>query len=640
MKSVLDRFYELTTYAYYDACDNPISNSNQYLFKAIFVSSFLSFCSFSAFICLSLNYNSLSLSPISLRCSLSDSCCSSNVMASMSDMEFSTGELEEAFLRLINATCDLSGHRVCFFIDGLDEFEGDHWKLAKILKEWVSSPGVKICVSSRPYSDFENSFATGPESCLRLQAHTYQDMLQAAKSEFENDERISRFLPGDHDYMLLIKSAVGKSNGVFLWLRLAISHLLQGIGNQYSISQLAEIIQSMPEEVSDMFQNMLDKLLARPDRVRVAITLLCLSDPTLQKRCHQYVVYFSVMDDVLDGVIAMDDLVRRPPVERYSPGQIEQRIHTTESRLKGRCEDFIDVLDSPAKKKPLSLHRYIEFVHRDLCEFLVRDHVVDKLYKTAGWDPPKLAGLHRYVGLVLLRMVPSLAGSPGLVDSLVDEFYDSETTSAEELELLLGVITLNAFTGTQEVSSASRYCTILALRENLHSQNVERKIFCITPGPASQLSIGMSFISAAAFYRHNEFILRLTTKNPFMLGLNVGSNLLLSASLGGAAVRVAYSRSGEFNTLLPRTGGIECLVRSEAALNHGGIGALLYPQSPVDVYPDSEGDPGYQMDDVGPTKSDHARKLRKGATEPLMLARTLFEQGASPNLKLRCDIPA
>ncbi|KAG4439196.1 hypothetical protein IFR05_005317 [Cadophora sp. M221] len=560
-----------------------------------------------------------------------------HLVASMSDMELSIGELEQALLNLTNATCELSGYRVCFFIDGLDEFEGDHWKLAKILKQWASSPGVKICVSSRPYSDFENSFATGPESCLRLQAHTYQDMLQAAKSEFENDDRLARFSPGNHNYMSLIKFAVEKSNGVFLWLRLAIRHLLRGIGNQYSVFQLAEIIECMPEDVSDMFQNMLDKLLARPDHVRVAITLLCLSDPTLRKECHQYVIYFSVLDDVLDGIIAVDELTRRPPGERYSPGQIELRIHTTEFRLKGRCEDLVDVLDSPTKKKPLPLHRYIEFVHRDLRDFLVQDHVVDKLYKTAGWGPSKLAGLHRYVGVVLLRMVPTLAGSSGLVESLIDEFYDSETTSAEELELLLAVISLNAF--TQDALSTKRYCTILALREDSHSQNVERKRCCITPGPADPVSIGISFISAAAFHRHNEFVLRLTTRGPFMLELNGVSNLLLSASLGGASVREVYSRSDEFNMLLPRTGGINHLVRSDAIVNDGGIGALLYPQSPVDAYPDSEGDPGYQMDDIGHRKSGHARKLRKGATDPFMLVRTLFEQGASPNLKLKCDIP-
>lgn len=108
-------------------------------------------------------------------------------------------------------------------------------------------------------------------------------MIQVAKAEFESDQRFSRLSRGDHDYMLLIKSAAKKSNGVFLWLRLATRHLLRGIGNQYSVFQLAEILQSMPEGVSDMFQTMLDKLLARPDCVRVAITLLCLSDPTLPK---------------------------------------------------------------------------------------------------------------------------------------------------------------------------------------------------------------------------------------------------------------------------------------------------------------------------------------------------------------------
>jgi hypothetical protein len=559
------------------------------------------------------------------------------LMVSMSDMEFSTSELEEAFLKLINATCDLTSYCICFFIDGLDEFEGDYWKLAKILKEWASSPRVKICASSRPYSDLENSFGTGPETCLRLHTLTYQDMLQAAKSEFESDERLARFPLGGYYYMPLIKSAVKKSNGVFLWLRLAMRHLLRGMGNQYSVSQLTEIIQSMPDDVSDMFQNMLDKVLARPDRVRAAITLLCLSRPTLQAGWHQYVLYFSVMDDVLDGIILVDELIRHPPPERYSPSRIEQRIHTRESRLRGRCEDFVDVFGSPAEKKPLPLHRYVEFVHRDLRDFLIQDNVVEKLYKTAGWDPPKYAGLHRYVGVVLLRVVPFLVECPELVDELIDDFHDSETTSAEELELLLAVINLNITKGTQ-VSSAHRHCTILASRRDLYSPYTE-KFYYGKPGQENRVSIRMRFISAAAFYRHNEFVLRLTTKHPLLLEIGVGSNLLLSASLGGASVQVAYSRAGELLPLLPRTGGLECLVRSDAALNHGGIGAL-YPQYPIDVFTDSEGDPDYQMDGVEQTESSETRKLRRGTTEPLTLARTLLEHGAPPNLKLICHIPA
>ncbi|KAI3332216.1 hypothetical protein HD806DRAFT_479801 [Xylariaceae sp. AK1471] len=196
---------------------------------------------------------------------------------------------------------------------------------------------------------------------------------------------------------------------------------------------------------------------------------------------------------------------------------------------------------------------------------------------------------------------------------------------------------MNITKGTQG-SGAKRHCTILASRRDLYSPYTE-KVYYGKPGPENLFSIGMRFISAAAFYRHNEFVLRLTTKHPLMLEIGVGSNLLLSASLGGASVQMAYSRAGELLPLLPRTGGLKCLERSDAVLNHGGFGAL-YPQYPIDIFTDSEGDPGYQMDGVEQTKSSETQKLRKGTTEPLTLARTLLEQGAPPNLKLICDIPA
>jgi hypothetical protein len=559
------------------------------------------------------------------------------LMASMSDIEFPISEIEEAFVRITSASSNLPCHRICFFIDGLDEFEGDHWKLAKLLKEWTSSPNVKICVSSRPYSDFENSFITGPERCLHLHELTYQDMIQVAKAELESDQRLSRLSRGDHDYMLLIKSAVKKSNGVFLWLRLATRHLLRGIGNQYSVSQLAEILQSMPEDVYDMFQTMLDKLLARPDCVRVAITLLCLSDPTPPKSYHQYVMYFSAMDDVLDGAIEMDDLVHGPLGERYSHDQMEQRISTTEARLRGRCEDFIDIHDTRNSTIPSPLRRYIEFMHRDLRDFLVQDHVIKKLHKIAGWSRLKVAGLRRYLGLVLLKMVPSMARSSRLIDRLIDEFYDSETTSVAELELLLSIILESTLGGTTETTK--RYCAVLALQDDLLSQGIERKVQYYTPSPTDPLSFALKFISAAAFHRHDEYVLRLITRNPILLELEFGVNLLLSASLGGAGAYTTYFCPNEMNTLISRKGAMRYLIKSDAFLNQGGIGRRLYPKSPVDLFPGSVGDPGFHMDDIESAEGD-TRKLRKGTTEPLTLARSLLQKGASPNAKLECEIPA
>jgi len=55
----------------------------------------------------------------------------------------------------------------CLFIDGLDEFDGDHSDLNNLLKEVASAPHIKICVASRPWNVFEDSF--GKKAFLMLQ---------------------------------------------------------------------------------------------------------------------------------------------------------------------------------------------------------------------------------------------------------------------------------------------------------------------------------------------------------------------------------------------------------------------------------------------------------------------------------------
>jgi hypothetical protein len=58
--------------------------------------------------------------------------------------------LKAAFKRWIDFAPAVS--KLCFFIDGLDEYEGDKEEMAEFFKTISSSsmPHVKICVSSRP----------------------------------------------------------------------------------------------------------------------------------------------------------------------------------------------------------------------------------------------------------------------------------------------------------------------------------------------------------------------------------------------------------------------------------------------------------------------------------------------------------
>lgn len=85
-------------------------------------------------------------------------------------------------LAVMSKTFDLlksqKGLRICLFVDGLDEYEGDrdgsYIGILNLFKRMATSPSIKICLSSRPWLLFEDAFSSGP--CLRLQDLTFEDI--------------------------------------------------------------------------------------------------------------------------------------------------------------------------------------------------------------------------------------------------------------------------------------------------------------------------------------------------------------------------------------------------------------------------------------------------------------------------------
>lgn len=64
--------------------------------------------------------------------------------------------------------------KMCFLIDGLDEFDGDHEEMGMLFQQISISKNVKVCLSSRPWVVFEQLFNTSP--MLRLHLLTYDDI--------------------------------------------------------------------------------------------------------------------------------------------------------------------------------------------------------------------------------------------------------------------------------------------------------------------------------------------------------------------------------------------------------------------------------------------------------------------------------
>ena len=149
-----------------------------------------------------------------------------------------------------------SSYRFCFFIDGLDEFDENDDDLLAFVQKLVLSTGVKICLSSRPHNVFEDAF--GSSSKLRLQDLTYKDIKRYVNDKFRAVPQLE-LMTSENEYDMdgLKKKIVRRSEGVFLWVSLAVKDQIRGLKNDDSPKQLQERLSCLPNEIEGIYLRML-----------------------------------------------------------------------------------------------------------------------------------------------------------------------------------------------------------------------------------------------------------------------------------------------------------------------------------------------------------------------------------------------
>jgi hypothetical protein len=142
-------------------------------------------------------------------------------------------------------------------IDGLDEFNGDHEELASLFNEITEYPNVKVCLSSRPWVVFEDMFGQCPN--LRLQNLTCKDIKQYVAGKLRGNNAFQRLSRREPEAALaLIQEIVEKADWVFLWVKLVVQSLLNGIRNGDELSDLWERLRLMPREHEPLYNCFLD----------------------------------------------------------------------------------------------------------------------------------------------------------------------------------------------------------------------------------------------------------------------------------------------------------------------------------------------------------------------------------------------
>jgi len=278
------------------------------------------------------------------------------------DHSLRTEELKAVFNKLVGKK-GFPNHRLCFFIDGLDEYEGDsleHWNLAESLKSWASSKDIKICVSSRPHTEFMETFSNEPNFRLRLHELTWLDISRFSSSMFKKNSNFDRV---KDVYAELVNEIVEEANGVFLWARLVVRSLLEGVGRHDPHSVLRKKLKSIPKDLDDLFSKLLGSINASDRERSDRIFLLANAQVQLGR---QNALWFSWLDDLKDD----PEFPFSSPCRGYSNEEIEKRHCALRSQLDGLSKGLLEMVYNERSGGDIYFGFTVQFFHRTVRDYL------------------------------------------------------------------------------------------------------------------------------------------------------------------------------------------------------------------------------------------------------------------------------
>ena len=154
-----------------------------------------------------------------------------------------------------------NSYRMCLFIDGVDEYAGNLFEIADLLKALCTSD-VKLLIASREWNVFTDAFGQQPERVLHLHDLTRYDIETVVRSSFQELQVFAKFTRlEDSDVDNLVDRVLQRAHGVFLWVSLVLDSLQRGFSDGDTHSDLISRIDEMPEELN----NMIDRIFSSID---------------------------------------------------------------------------------------------------------------------------------------------------------------------------------------------------------------------------------------------------------------------------------------------------------------------------------------------------------------------------------------
>ncbi|KAI4136525.1 MAG: hypothetical protein LQ341_005570 [Variospora aurantia] len=266
---------------------------------------------------------------------------------------------------------------VTLFLDGLDEINGQHKNIVRMIKNLAGLNNVKICLSSRPLQVFEEAFRGEPG--LRLHDLTSSGIRSYADIQLSVlvQRRILHNMRDEDRVGQLVDTIVSRAGGVFLWAVIAVRDVRDGLQGMVDLDELTQAIDNLPSELESLFMQILRRIKPAYQRdaarfLQIALHAKFDSSDWYPSQCHLNLCSLHLINSQLE--IADAPFL----YERVSPARIIDACKTVQTQLLSHTTGLLELnpstktYDLLASQEPL-LMLDVNFLHRSARDFLLQN---------------------------------------------------------------------------------------------------------------------------------------------------------------------------------------------------------------------------------------------------------------------------
>ncbi|KAM0722850.1 hypothetical protein Q7P37_001048 [Cladosporium fusiforme] len=270
--------------------------------------------------------------------------------------------------------------RAFFLIDGLDECcpQHLHHELMDTILECLQLPCSKICISSRPWEDFESRL--DGQLTLRIDSLTRLDMLNHAKQVLGRAASGQRLSDSARKEMNeVIRTLVHRASGVFLWVELVLRAMQVEIKKCRGVQRLQTILDDHPLGLDEYFAKFIyGRITATSGNVsdtasvlKLALLLHSAGGLIGDDREISFIPFWLLSC----GKLSLPIVFPSSYTPRLDAAEVGAMLQQTRAFLHQSCNDLL-VLSSGLQgyrhgdKNLSSLNAFVQFFHRTVFDFL------------------------------------------------------------------------------------------------------------------------------------------------------------------------------------------------------------------------------------------------------------------------------